>query len=207
MPRQIDWFLHRRKKVRLGSILNGLAGLSETRGVHAYFIEDNAQAMKQHFYVASRLKLASIGQDGGAEFSLAGDLFYALLSDNIEIINAMASLETPQLIRERGNPLSGRFDLHMLQLAIRDEHDALQAKIQKLAKNGRKPWREECANGEDFYSLLLKRNKAGLEKLIQKNMPALKALILVLKISCPILAHWKPNSAGSKALLCKLRVH
>lgn len=95
----------------------------------------------------------------------------------------------------------------MLQLAIRDEHDALQAKIQKLAKNGRKPWREECANGEDFYSLLLKRNKAGLEKLIQKNMPALKALILVLKISCPILAHWKPNSAGSKALLCKLRVH
>ncbi|MCR8961059.1 immunity 49 family protein [Variovorax sp. S2] len=176
LPRQMDWFLHRRKSVRLGSILCGLAGLSETRGVHAYFIEGNAQAMKQHFYVASKLKLASLGQDGGADFSLPGDCFYALLSDNIEIINAMANVENPQLIRERGNPLTGRFELHMLQLAIRDEHEALQTKIEKMAKNGRKPWREECAKGEDFYSLLLKRDKAGLERLIQDKHARIKSV-------------------------------
>ncbi|WP_431112268.1 Imm49 family immunity protein [Variovorax paradoxus] len=167
---------YRRNKVRLGSVLVSLEGLSKTRGVHAYFIEGNVQAMKQHFYVASKLKLASLGQDGGGDFSLPGDCFYALLSDNIEIINAMADVETPQLIRERGNPLTGRFELHMLQLAIRDEHEALQAKIEKMAKNGRKPWREECAKGEDFYSLLLKRDKAGLERLIQDKHARIRSV-------------------------------
>ncbi|MET3496346.1 Imm49 family immunity protein [Variovorax boronicumulans] len=172
----IENILHRRNKVRLGAVLKHLAGLSETRGVYAYFIENNSRALKQHFYVASKLTLASVGQDGGAEFSLAGDFLYGLLSDNIEIINALANVETPQLIRERGNPLTGRFDVHMLQLAIRDEHEALQAKIEKIAKNGKKPWREECAKGEDFYSLLLKRDKAGLERLIQNKHARIKSV-------------------------------
>ncbi len=177
----IERILYRRNKVVLGAVLTSLSGLSETRGVHAYFIEGNAQALKQNFYVASKLKLASLGQDGGADFSLPGDCFYALLSDNIEVINAMANIETSQLIRERGNPLTGRFELHMLQLAIRDEHEALQAKIDKMAKNGRKPWREECAKGTDFYSLFLKRDKAGLERLIQDKHAHIKSVNVHIK--------------------------
>ncbi|MCR8961060.1 immunity 49 family protein [Variovorax sp. S2] len=135
-----------------------------------------ARALKQHFYVASKLTLASVGQDGGAEFHLAGNFLYGLLSDNIEVINALANVETPDFIRERDNPLWARFHVHMLQLAIRDEHEALQAKIEKLAKNGKKPEREECAKGQDFYSLLLKRDKAGLERLIQDRHAPIKSV-------------------------------
>jgi len=80
----------------------------------------------------------------------------------------MAHVETPELIKERNNPIWARFHVHMLQLAIRDDHEALQAKIQQLAKNGKKPFRDEAAAGQDFYSLLLKRDQAGLERVIQR---------------------------------------
>ena len=175
-PRQIDWLLHGGKNVRRGSILCGLAGLSKTRGVYAYFIERNAHAIKQHFYVASKLTLASAGQDGGEDFGSADSFLYGLLSDNIEVINALANAESPDLIRERDNPLWAGFHVHMLQLAIRGEHALLQAKIEKLAKNGKKLEREECAKGQDFYSLLLKRDKVGLERLIQDKHARIKSV-------------------------------
>jgi hypothetical protein len=168
LPRQLDWFLHRRNKVRLGSILSGMASLSETRGMQAYFVENKADELRQHFYVASRLTLESAREDGGESFEVPHDFFYALLSDNIDVIRAMAHVETPQLVKQRNNPLTARFQVHMLQLAIRDEHEALQAKIQQLAKNGKKTFREEAAVGQDFYSLLLKRDQAGLERVIQQ---------------------------------------
>jgi hypothetical protein len=174
--KSIENILYNRTKVRLGSVLTGLAGLSRTRGVHAYFVEGNARALKQHFYVASKLILASAGQDGGENFDIPDSFLYGLLSDNIEVINTLANAENPELIRERDNPLWARFHVHMLQLAIRGEHEALQAKIWKLAKNGKKPEREECAKGQDFYSLLLKRDKAGLERLIQDKHARIKSV-------------------------------
>ena len=167
-PDDIDRILHHRNKVVLGAVLTSLAGLSETRGMHAYFVEGQASALRQHFYVASKLRLASVREEGGSTFETNHHFFFALLSDNAEIISAFANLETPQLIRERDNPLWPRFHVHMLQLALCDEHEALQAKIEKMAKHGKKPWRDLCAKGEDFYSLLLRRDTQGLERLIEQ---------------------------------------
>jgi hypothetical protein len=171
----VDYILHPRKKIRMGSVLTDLAGQSRTRGVYAYFVERNVLAMKQHFHVATKLTLASVGQDGGESFSVADSFLYGLLSDSAEVIGALANVETAELVRERDNPLWPRFHVHMLQLAIRGEEVALQAKIEKLARSGKKPWRDECAAGKDFYSLLLKRDKAGLEELIQNNHARIKA--------------------------------
>lgn len=172
----IERILYRRNKVVLGAVLTSLAGLSRTRGVHAYFVGCNAQALKQHFYVASKLTLASAGEDGGEDFGISDSFLYGLLSDNVEVINALANSKSHGLIRERDNPLWAGFHVHMLQLAIRDEHESLQAKIEKLAKNGKKPEREECAKGQDFYSLLLKRDKLGLERLIQDKHARIKSV-------------------------------
>src|SRR4029450_5357777 len=97
LPRQIDWLLHRRKKVRLGSILSGIAGLACTRALYSYFIENDVDGLKQNFYVATKLTLASVGQDGGASFEVGGDFLCALLSDSAEVIGAMAHIESPEL--------------------------------------------------------------------------------------------------------------
>jgi hypothetical protein len=167
--RQIEWFLHRRRTVRLGTILYDLAGYARTRALHAYFIERDLEKCKQDFYLASKLAHASVGQDGGASFEVGVDIQIALLSDCEEIVKAIACVETPDLVSARNNPLYGHFHVYMLQMAIRGEDETVQAMIEKIAKHGRKPQRTECAEGRDFFSLLLKGDKKGLEALIQKK--------------------------------------
>lgn len=157
LQRDLHNFYHRRKKVRLGAVLGSLAGLSKTRGAHAYCIQKNIPLMKGYFHVATKLALASAKLDGGETFEVPMIFLYGLLSDSWEVVCALANVETPELLRERDNPLWPRFHIHMLQLAIQGEDEALLKKITKLAKNGKRPLREECALSKDFYSLLLRR--------------------------------------------------
>ena len=167
VPFAIEAFLYRRKQVRLGSVLRSLMGTARVRAIHAYYVKNDISAFKQNAYLATRLSLASVGQDGGSTFEVADDLFYALLSDSSGAINAMAAVEVPQLLQSRMNPLHSRFYVYMLQMAIRGENEIVQQMIRKVATNGRKPERIEAAAGRDFFSLLLKRDQAGLEERIK----------------------------------------
>lgn len=167
----IERILHRRNTVRLGAVLCSLAGYARTRAIYAYFIERDLAHCKQSFYLASKLVHASIGQDGGASFEVGRDIQIALLSDSTEIVRAIASVETPELVSERNNPLYSRFGVYMLQMAIRGEDETVRAMIEKIAKHGRKPLRTECAEGRDFFSLLLQGDRTALEKLIEKHAP------------------------------------
>ncbi|MEV4780453.1 Imm49 family immunity protein [Burkholderia sp. LMU1-1-1.1] len=167
--RQIEWFLHKRKRVGLGSILLNIARIERTRAIHAYFIKNNIVALKQHCHLATKLSLASVGQNGGANFEVATDFLYALLSDNLDAISALAQVEVPELLKERNNPLNSRSYVYMLQLAIRGEDENLREMIAKVSKNGRKPVRIESQEGKDFFSLLLKRDQVGLEECIGKH--------------------------------------
>lgn len=171
-PEMIDSLLYRRSQVRVGSVLCSLSQRARTRALHAYFVQHNIDASKQNFYLATKLTLASIGQDGGAVFEITTDFLYALLSDNADVINAIAHVEVPQLVRNRNNPLNSRFRVHMWQLAIRGEYDELRLKIRMLAEHGRKRERVESAAGADYFSLLMKREAAALEKLISRRKNA-----------------------------------
>ncbi|WP_321818774.1 MULTISPECIES: Imm49 family immunity protein [unclassified Paraburkholderia] len=173
-PRQVEWFVHRRKTARLGSILCGLAGYARNRAIYAYFVERNVEKCKQNFYLASKLVLASVGQNGGASLEVGRDIQIALLSDCGEIIKEIACLETADLVRDRNNPLNNRFHVYMLQLVIRGEDKTVHAMIETIAKHGRNPLRAECAEGRDFFSLLLKGDKEGLEELIKKKHASIK---------------------------------
>ncbi|NKB15533.1 hypothetical protein GO303_04913 [Ralstonia solanacearum] len=165
----------RRKKIRVGTVLGFLSSHAKVMGASAYFIEHDVEKCKQYYHLASKLTLASVGQDGGAEFEVGVDILAALLSDSREVIEAIASVETPALVKERSNPLNNRFHVYMLQLAIRGEDETLHAMVEKIAKHGRKPLRAECVEGRDFYSLLLKRDKVALEKLIQEKHAPIKS--------------------------------
>ena len=167
MPVVIDKLRYRRKPISVGGCYRTLSGDHKALGVHGYFIDGNVQSLKQHFYIACKLSAASVGLEGGEGFVTYSPYLYGLLSDSPEIIDWLAHVETPELIRARNNPLWHGFHLHMLQLALRDEHEALQAKIEKAARSAKKPLRDDFATGKDFYSLLLKRDKEGLERHIQ----------------------------------------
>jgi hypothetical protein len=169
LPDQLDSILHRRNKVRLGTLFQSVARLSEARGVAAFFLHGDVLQLKQNFHVASILKAASVGQDGGEEFGTHRAFLYGMLSDNPEVIDWLASVETPRLIGERDDPGLPRFHLHLVQLALKDRHDELEARIAQVAKKAPKPLRGDFASGQDFYSLFLKRDKAALEQLLTRH--------------------------------------
>jgi Immunity protein 49 len=156
-------------RLRRGAAFSSLAGNHCGLGVHAYFVENKLPSLKQHFYVASKLYAASVNQDGGTTFQIDMDFLFALLSDSTEVIDTFARLEPAEYLVDRDNPRSPRYYVHMLQLALRDEHDALREKIFIAAKRAGKRYREEFAARRDIYSLLLARDKAGLEEKLARN--------------------------------------
>lgn len=169
LPRLLNCFLHERRTVKLGYVLTGIASRSTTRGISAYFMNGDIAGLKQHFHVASKLILAAIDLEGGPTFNTGSEIWQALLSDNSEIINAIACVETATLLKDRHNPLRSPFQVHMLQLAILGDYESLQAKVEKLAKNGRKGDRELAAAGQDFFTLLMRGDKQSLEDLVTQH--------------------------------------
>lgn len=138
--------------MRVGSVIKRLSEHEKVKAMHSYFVEEDIDSCKLNFYLASKLDLAGIGLDGGEDFSLGGTVLTDLLSDNIDVINIVAHIETPVLVRERNKPPAGRPYVYMLQLAIRGEDELLQSIIDGLAKNGNKRDRAERAAGRDFFA-------------------------------------------------------
>ncbi|WP_186053817.1 contact-dependent inhibition immunity protein BcpI [Burkholderia gladioli] len=172
LPELLHDIQFRRNKVRIGSVLIGLSRRAHALAIYNYFVGNDIALLKQNMYLATRLNLASIGESGGASFDTGEPIIVALLSDNDEVIKKVARAETAGLIKYRNDPLSNFSHVYMLQLAIRGDDDQISRMIEKIAKNGKKPLRTECAEGRDFYSLLLKSDKTGLESLIQlKHAP------------------------------------
>ncbi|MCS6477391.1 contact-dependent inhibition immunity protein BcpI [Burkholderia thailandensis] len=172
LPELLHDIQFRRNKVRIGSVLIGLSRRAHAQAIYEYFVENDIALLKQNMYLAARLNLASIGESGGASFDTGEPILVALLSDNEEVIQKVARAETADLVKYRNDPLSNFSHVYMLQLAIRGDDDQISRMIEKIARNGKKPLRTECAEGRDFYSLLLKSDKTGLESLIQlKHAP------------------------------------
>jgi hypothetical protein len=147
-----------------------LADAHRVRAMQAKYIEGDDKNFRQHMYVACRLEIESIRLSDRERFRTGSELFDALMSDSPEVIDAMARFEPAYYIQGRYAPLNPEFLVHMWQLAILGDYETLQTKVDKLAKNGRKPWRKDCAYGQDFFSLLMRGDKAGLEARITHDI-------------------------------------
>lgn len=169
MSNLIEKIRFRRKPIDLRRCYEILAGDHLGIGVCDYFVDDNIRSFKQHLHVASKLELVAIQLDSYQRFTMGQEIFYALLSDNPTLIDTIAKLEPPYFMEGRSNPLHSEFRVHMYQLAIQGDFEALQAKVERLAKNGRKKERELPAQGKDFFSLLMRDDKQGLEDLIGQH--------------------------------------
>lgn len=137
--------------------------------IYSYYVKSEIKDFKQHMYVAMRSKLAAIAVDDYQRFTTGYEILYSLLSDNSFLIEKISKFSPRYFLEGRANPLNSSFFVHMWQLAILGDYEALQKKIDLLAKNGRKKDRVLPAQGKDFFSLLIQGDKVGLENLIAQN--------------------------------------
>jgi hypothetical protein len=169
MPHLIDKIRFRRKPLVLENCYSSLASDHIAQGIYDYFIAGNLQSFKQNLHVAVKLDIASITIKDYHRFTIGSEILYALLSDNPDLIDTIAKLEPPFYKQGRSNPLHTEFLVHMYQLAIQGEYETLQTKVDRLGKNGRKKERLLATQGKDFFSLLMRGDKQGLEDLVFQN--------------------------------------
>lgn len=152
-------------KLKRGAALRHMAPLSEDRGFKCYFIDNDLHGMKQNFYVVCKLLMASQkeAEPGGDVFATYDPFLYGFLSDSPEIYDWLTHAE----LKEKDYVKGFQFRFHQIQLVLRKDDAALRETIAIVAKKGGNRDKALAAAGEDFFSLLLKRDKDGLQALIE----------------------------------------
>jgi hypothetical protein len=166
MPALVDKIRFRIEPIKLSACYSSLSHDHLRISIFDYLVVGDPQS---NLHVACQLELAAIAEDSHQRFSVGNELLSAMLSDNPDLIEAMAQLEPAHFTSARDDPLNSQYRVHMWQLVIQGEYEALQAKVERLAKNGRKAERMLPAQGKDFFTLFMRGDKQGLEDLISQH--------------------------------------
>lgn len=147
-----------------------MAGAHENLGLLAYFVRHDIGAFKQHWHLASRLRCHAARHVPDSDSYTTGgymktefQLLYALMSESPAATNEASTLETYHLLKFRDDPRAREYSFHLAQLILRGDYEAAQAKIEIGAKKAGGKLKQAYATGTDFYSLLMKGDKAALE--------------------------------------------
>lgn len=164
---RVHRYLAEYHKLKRGSVLRNISPLSEERGLKSYFIDKDLCGLKQNFYVYCKLLMTA-----EQEAELCGDAFagyesflYGLLSDSPEIYDWLTHAE----LKTKTDVKTPHFRWHQFQLVLRRDDEALRETIAVVAKKGRKHDKALSQAGQDFFSLLLKQDKGGLQALIEDH--------------------------------------
>ncbi|MFI7867533.1 Imm49 family immunity protein [Ectopseudomonas khazarica] len=154
-------------KLKRGSALRHMTSLSEDRGLKCYFIDNDLRRMKQNFYVYCKLLMAAQQEVESSGDAFAGyePFLYGLLSDSPEIYNWLAHAE----LKHKDQLKTPHFTFYQFQLALRRDDEALRETIALVARNGGNRNKALAQAGQDFFSLLLKQDKEGLQALIENQ--------------------------------------
>jgi hypothetical protein len=153
--------------IKRASSLRTLVNWSYKKGIKSFFIDKNLCGLKQNFFVAGMLLIASEkeAEPGGDVFATYASFLYGLLSDSPEIYDWLAQAE----LKTREEVKTPHFLFHQFQLVLRRDDDALRETIAVVAKKGRKHDKALSQAGQDFFSLLLKQDKEGLQAMIENQ--------------------------------------
>ena len=152
-------------KLKWGCVLSSASYLPRHRGLKSFFVENDINSLKQHFYVACKLLIACQKEAETCGFPFSGyePFLYGLLSDSPEIFDWLSHAE----LKEKDDVKTPHFRWYQFQLVLRRDDDALRETIVLVAKKGRKHDKALAQAGQDFFSLLLKQDKEGLQGLIE----------------------------------------
>ena len=164
---RVHRYLNEYHKLKKGSVLRNIAPLLEFRGLKSYFIDDDLRGLKQSFYVYCKLLMAADQEAEPCGDAFAGyeSFLYGLLSDSPEIFDWLTHAE----LKEKDDVKTPHFHWHQFQLVLRRDDEALRQTIAIVAKKGRKHDKTLAQAGQDFFSLLLKQDKEGLQALIENQ--------------------------------------
>lgn len=137
---------------------------SKYRGLFSYFIEGELLGLKGNFYTASKLLEESL-RHGWDAFSTYHSFLLGLLSDSPEIYDWLAHAE----LKDKDYVKGPNFKFHQFQLVLRRDDEALRETIAIVAKKGSNRDKVLAQSGQDFFSLLLKQDKEGLQALIENQ--------------------------------------
>lgn len=151
--------------IKRGSSLRTLVDLPHKKGIKFYFIDNDLRGLKQNFYVACKLLMAAEQEvePCGDTFATYAPFLYGLLSDSPEIYDWL----THAALKDKDYVKGPHFRWHQFQLVLRRDDDALRETIALVAKKGGKHDKALSQAGQDFFSLMLKQDKEGLQALIQ----------------------------------------
>lgn len=153
-------------KLKWDCVLSSASYLPRYRGLKSFFVDNDLRGLKQNFYVASKLLMASQQETtsgvGGIAFAYPPFL-YGLLSDSPEICEWLTHTE----LKNRDYVKGPQFIFHQFQFALRRDDEALGESIELVSKKGGGHYKTLAKEGQDFFSLLLKQDKEGLQALIE----------------------------------------
>jgi hypothetical protein len=172
LPQKIDDLRLQPKRISVVRYLHALGRIHREYASRDYFVRTNLSAFKQNMYVCGLCELRSLQKtpyDMRTGFNaprLIGVLQNALMSDNIDLIRATASIEQP-------NTDETRIIERMWKAALVGDDDLIKQLLPLSAGRGtRKAYRKEVEEGRDLFSLLLAGDKTGLEKRILLDIDA-----------------------------------
>ncbi|QPF73477.1 hypothetical protein G8A07_11475 [Roseateles sp. DAIF2] len=162
---RVNLYLNKYYSLDRESVLPNIAPLSVDRGLECIFIEGELRGMKQNFYVACKLFVASQqeAKPSGDVFADYAPFLYGLLSDSPEIYDWLAHVE----LKDKDYVKGAHFLFHQFQLAMQRDDEALREAIALVAKKGGNRDKALAQAGQDFFSLLLKQDKVGLQAMIE----------------------------------------
>ena len=158
------------RTLSLSAVFSSMAHDHENLGLLACFAHHNLAAFKQHWALVSKLRVHASRHEPDSEYHSSGgtmsremELLYAFISDSPAAIDEVTMLDTPRLIRFRDDAKAREFTFHIAQLVMRDDYETAHTKIEIGAKKAGGSLKKAYAAGTDFYSLLMKGDKTGLE--------------------------------------------
>lgn len=190
-------YILRYHEIDRGFSLAMMCARFECRAIKSYALDDDLNFAKQNFYMHSLLREAANAAGFNSDFrevALPSDDFaYALLSDSPDRIKAIANAG----LWHKDDPKTYHFYAAIFQGLLKDEYQQVKENVHLGAEKAGKRLRNELAAGNDFFSLFLDKDIAGLEAHILK----LAKRKPDIQLSSSFINHW----AAMCAKLCWIK--
>ena len=162
-----------------GAVYESLARSCIYNGLNAFLNKDEISQVKQWFYVSSLLRIESARYPGGFSYTMStpDEFIFPILSDNTEVIEKFAHLDTVHLLWGEYEPSyqeakfkpskeDPRYRTHALQAVLRNDWKDYQ-EIKALANQKINKLREAVQFEFGIYDAIYERDKDKIIEIVQ----------------------------------------
>lgn len=160
-----------------GYVYNLISRGFEIKGLKLWLVDKNIDQLKKWFYVSSLLRAESCKYCSGYTLSTPDEFIFPILSDNTEVIEKFAHLDTVHLLwgeyepsyqKAKFNPSKDdpRYRTHALQAVLRHDWQDYQ-KIKEVANQKINKLREVVQFEFGIYDAIYEKDKDKIIEIVQ----------------------------------------